>query len=165
MLKIISLRDFFLTGEFGGIQEDTHPDQVINHLGQPTQRYVESDGLTFFLYGTYEIAFFDNVVMYIQNHSMHGNRSDRHFQNQLIQVDPWIFDCPDPLTKQEIITALSANKVVYRHVTYFDRKVLELDSGVVLDFNPSLSDPTKIVCDAVTLTFPAFRQTSNGNKG
>ncbi len=80
MPTTISLRDFLMTGAFGGIRDDTHPDEVPGILGEPTHRYDEDNGLTFFLYGWYELAFMDGSAMYVQNDAMHIHRSDRAFR-------------------------------------------------------------------------------------
>ena len=157
MPKTISLRDFLLTGEFGGIQHDTRPEQVSALLGKADHRYDEDSGVTHFLYGWYELAFFEGAAMYLQNHAIQSDPSDRLFQNQRINVDPWIFDRPTPLTKPEIVTALSKCNGAFRNIIYNGRDAIQMASGVILDFNPSIEDATRIVCDAISLTFPDFR--------
>jgi hypothetical protein len=158
MPAIISLRDFLLTGEFGGIRHDTHPDHATSILGEPTHYYDEDSGVIYFLYGWYEIAFWDSSPMYVQNDHMDCHQSDRTFRNQHIKIDPWIFDRPTPLTKTEIVQALSDINASYRHVICNDRRVLQMESGVILDFNPALENPERIVCDAIWLSFPDFRR-------
>ncbi len=145
-----------LNGKFGSIQKDTHPDDVVGLLGDPTHRYDEDNGATHFLYNSYEVGFWDNFAMYVQNHAMYLHLSDRQFKNDRIQIDPWIFDQEKPLTKSEIIQDLEAIGADYRHVICNRRRVLQMGSGVILDFNPGVDDPEKIVCDAIWLSFPNF---------
>jgi hypothetical protein len=93
--------------------------------------------------------------MYLMNDSLEFSNT-KHFRNRRITIDPWIFERPSPLTKAEITKHLSNLNARYRDVIWNDREVLQMESGVLLDFGPDWDDK-QIVCTAICLSFPEFR--------
>jgi len=156
MRTIISVNDFLLTGEFGGLREDSTPSDVIEMFGEPTDDLDQRDGIRYLVYSGYEIGFFEGAPMYVQNDNLQWQLSLRHFQNEKICIDPWIFAHREPYTKPEIVRILSGMNASFRHVIYCQRKDLQLESGVILDFNPTCRNPDRIVCTALSLSFPDF---------
>ena len=155
-LEVISLRDFMSTGEFGGLREDTHPEEVIGILGDPTHRHEMDSGCTIFQYGWYAVSFYEETPMYVRNDSLAGHQKDRLFSNNKFRIDAWIFNRPRPLTMKEVVDALSELSITYRHGIYNDRAVLQTESGVILDFMPDFEEPGITVCHAISFSFPEF---------
>ena len=150
-VKTVSLRAFIIDGDFGGIVADTKLPEVIARFGIPTDELIVDDMTYIIRYGEYEIGFFDEEVMYVQNHGV-IDTADCYFNNDSFIVDPWIFAEDGPISKPDIIASLESNDAEYKCEPYHGREVIRMSSGVWFDFdeNPSFQQP---VCNAISLSF------------
>ena len=121
MPTIISLKDFLLTGEFGGLREDSTPSDVIEMFGEPTGIDRAEGAIRILAYGKYEISFWEDSPDGVMNDSLLWEIEDRSFENEKIKIDPWIFARPEPYTKPELFKVLSDLNLRYRHLRRHDR--------------------------------------------
>lgn len=139
-MKIIKLKDFALSGEFGPVKIGMTKKQVIDHLGTPEDEQDFHTGFTGLYYGWYEFFFFPNtgILDSIQNDHLQTDLSrhaDIHFKNEKIEIDTWFMKHNEDLTRGEVKEILNAQEIPFTEEEYWGNDIIKFKSGVYLDFD------------------------------
>lgn len=144
-MKIVSIKDILLTGNFGDIHLGMTKDRVIDKLGQPIFDEFTTENETGILrYGRYEFLYWkSNDILYgFSNTWLSGfgmtkeqHKKNIYFSNKAFKMDLSFMKVGHISTNLEVKQWLIANNVPFEEkIDAFNNIVLYFQSGVTLHF-------------------------------
>lgn len=174
-MKTISLKEFIVTGDFGGVTIGTSKSELFKLLGETDEINDYENGSGGIFYGYYEL-FFDTKtekITGIQNDHLliwpklkRKNRIEDHkeaiyFENDTCKMDTWFLQYGKNLTYNEILKTLENESIEFKEI--YDIHCgcrIEFKSGVTMDFsdfdddwfiNQTIPDKRKLFLNGIRL--------------
>ncbi len=134
---LITIKRFALTGQFGPIHIGMDKSDVIKALGNPDDEANLGETGSEIIYSWYE--FFFNTegklrAIQIDNYDP-GFPKSYEYKSEIFEIDPWFMRSKNRPKYSEIRGLLIKEGVEFDSIEYYERDVLVLESGVVIDFD------------------------------
>ena len=140
-MKIISLKEFALTGQFGPVQIGMTEEEVLDLLGEPEKTLNLSKPYEGIAYNWYEFFFVKKTgkLYGIQNDHLQFDCSNHEemilFKNEKFKVDTWFIEVNRELTRRDVRKILKEERIPFTEKEHFEDTVFLFESGVYLDFD------------------------------
>jgi hypothetical protein len=144
-MKIVSIKEILLTGNFGGISLGMFKDSVIDKLGQPIlDEFTDDNEAGILKYGRYEFYYwknndriygFANVWLSALGETKKRHKENINYKNRTFEMDLSFMKIGHISTNREVKQWLLAHKVPFEEKTTYCKNIeLCFQSGVILHF-------------------------------
>lgn len=142
-MKIIDLKQFIRTGDFGGIKVGTSTKQDVIDLMGSGFDWGDFGETQIIKYGWYEFFYWTNteVVFAIQNDHLQNDCTNHdemiEYENDAVRIDTWFLKVDQDITFSQVANYLKGEGLAYQlEAQDYDGAIeyMRLPSGIAIDF-------------------------------
>lgn len=144
----LNLKNIILNADFSPLEMGYSESDVVRILGDPDDRYDNGKGSVLYVYGWYELFFFDGLLHYFQNDHVKADCSNHAdgilYENENFTINPWFLKPDHDISLKEVIALLENEEadfvvrnqmVAGKEYAVGEVKIVELSNGIQMDFH------------------------------